>query len=183
MVWKAFCLLKSLKWFWKLYSLFITNLILLAGFIVKSTDSIARLYYNTDNIAIIANIISWKCCTSDDIVSFCILVGVCMYIRFRLCSHVRFSACAHRYCISMFNVTARINMKLAECPLFLSSGKKEKLSTWYISKYWLNLMKIYKKIKVLLSLYDGFQESKKIVLETFILLFKFTSTKIKIKQI
>lgn len=95
---------------------------------MKFTDNIARLKYNTDNIAIIANIISWKYCMSDDTVSFCILAGVCMQFRLMLCSHRRFFALAHSYCISMFNITARINMKLAECPLFLSSGKKDKLS-------------------------------------------------------
>lgn len=58
-----------------------------------------------------------------------------MYFRFMLCSHLSFFAHAHRYCILIFNITSRINMKLAKSPLFLSSGRKEKLSTLYISKY------------------------------------------------
>lgn len=63
------------------------------------------------------------------------------------CNHVSLSACAHRYFILLSDVTIGINMDLAECSHFLFSGKKEKQSTWYISKYWLNLMKNYQRIK------------------------------------
>lgn len=145
-VWTTFCLLKSLKWSWNIYSQLIINLILLAAFIVKSTDNIARLFYKRANIAIITSTSSWKYCISDDAVCFCILAGLCMYAEFFLdsCySHVSLSAHVNQYFISLLDVPIGINMDLAECPLLLPSGKKGE--TKYMI-YFQKLVKTYEEI-------------------------------------